>query len=105
MWIMWWTAGRITAGCCKKHIKAKSEISARSYAVTEMWRFSAFYGGESIRRISTGTFYEPWILGEADSKLGCLPLPLFGYFLGFFGEGTDDADVTVVDYNLLLRRS
>jgi len=36
-------------------------------------------------------------LGEADSRSNCLPLPLFGYFLGFFGECTDDADVTIQD--------
>jgi len=29
---------------------------------------------------------------------------LSSYFLGFFGEGTDDADVTVVDNDFLLRR-
>jgi hypothetical protein len=32
-------------------------------------------------------------------------LPYFGYFLGFFSEGVDDADVTVVNSNFLLRRS
>jgi hypothetical protein len=32
-------------------------------------------------------------------------LLLFGYFLGFFGECTDDADVTVVDDDFLLRCS
>jgi hypothetical protein len=29
-------------------------------------------------------------------------LPLFGYFLGFFGECTDDADVTVMNNDFLL---
>jgi hypothetical protein len=58
----------------------------------------------TVRRISIGTFYEPWILGEADSKLGCLPLPLFGYFLGFFCKSADDSDVAVVDNDFLLRR-
>jgi hypothetical protein len=48
----------------------------------------------AIWRISAGIFYEPWILDEADSKLSCLPLLLFGYFLGFFCECTDDVDVT-----------
>ena len=58
----------------------------------------------AIRRISIGTFYEPWVLGEADSRSSCLPLPLFGYFLGFFCESADDADVAVVDNDFLLRR-
>jgi hypothetical protein len=44
-------------------------------------------------------------LVEADSRLSCLPLPLFDYLLGFFSESTDDADVTAVNYDFLLRRS
>lgn len=42
-------------------------------------------------------------MDEADSRLSGLPLPLFGYFLGFLGEGTDDADVTLVNNDFLLR--
>jgi len=42
--------------------------------------------------------------GEADSRFGCLPLPLNGYFLRFFRECAEDSDVTVVDDDLLLCR-
>lgn len=55
--------------------------------------------------VLTGIFIEQWVLVEADSRLSCLPLPLSGYFFGFFGESSDYADVTVVNYDLLLRRS
>jgi len=44
-------------------------------------------------------------MDEADSRSSCLPLLLFGYFLGFFSKCTDDADVTVVNNDFLLRRS
>ena len=60
--------------------------------------------GEAVRRIPIRTFCEPWVLGEADSRLSCLLLPLFGYFFGFFCESADDADVTVVNNDFLFRR-
>jgi len=43
--------------------------------------------------------------GEADSRFGCLPLPLTGYFLRFFCKCAEDTDVTVADDDCLLRRS
>lgn len=43
------------------------------------------------------------MFGEADSRFGCLPLSSNGYFLGFFRECAEDADVPVADDDLLLR--
>ena len=55
--------------------------------------------------MSIGTQTEPWVLGKADSRFGCLPLPLNGYFSGFFRKCAEDADIPVADDNLLLCRS
>ncbi len=58
-----------------------------------------------IRSIPIGTFYEPWILVKADSRYGCLLLPLTGYFLCFFRKCAENADVAVTYDNLLFRCS
>lgn len=55
--------------------------------------------GLHIKRGHTGIFFELKISGEADNRLCCLPLSLFGYFLSFLGESSDDANVMVVNYN------
>lgn len=54
-----------------------------------------------LSAVPIGTRCEPWVFGEADSRFGCLPLPLFGYFLRFFRECTEYANVAVVDDDCL----
>lgn len=49
--------------------------------------------------MSIGSKCEIWVSGKADSRFGCLPLPLNGYFCASSAYATGDADVPLVDDN------